>query len=276
MEDIMKTIYWSIADYNAYIGMQCREYQQRHENTWGRRWWFLFKCTLQNYLQNNFTGRLLNYEEGSKLLRQYDIVSFDIFDTLLTRPYEKPTDLFVELEHRFHMPGFAQERICAEKNAREKYSAQEEITMKQIYEMIKSDYRIMEKREMEMEREVLKARKDLKELYEEAIRQNKRIIIISDMYMSKNILEQILREKTYGKFEKIYVSSEIGYTKASGRMFEYVLEDIGCKAEQVLHIGDNLWSDGNACRKKKMDTLLTIKDKMLYLTCKKMDRQTYL
>ena len=28
----------------------------------------------------------------------YDIISFDIFDTLLLRPYVKPTDLFLHIE----------------------------------------------------------------------------------------------------------------------------------------------------------------------------------
>ena len=34
---------------------------------------------------------------------KYKVISFDIFDTLLIRPYDKPTDLFEELEEALIM-----------------------------------------------------------------------------------------------------------------------------------------------------------------------------
>ena len=38
--------------------------------------------------------RKLPPEELAKKLLTYDVISFDIFDTLIFRPFEKPTDLF--------------------------------------------------------------------------------------------------------------------------------------------------------------------------------------
>ena len=47
-----------------------------------------------------------------------DIISFDIFDTLLLRPYIRPTDLFLHLEYIHNKPNFAISRIKAEEYAR--------------------------------------------------------------------------------------------------------------------------------------------------------------
>ena len=48
----------------------------------------------------SFTGM-----SGEKLLRElsgYDVISFDVFDTLLLRPFSAPTDLFYMMGIEFH------------------------------------------------------------------------------------------------------------------------------------------------------------------------------
>ena len=90
----MKKIYWRLAEHNAYIGIQCKEYQKRHKFIWGRRWWFLIKCTVRNWFRGNYKGCYITEDEILKKISEYEIISFDIFDTLLVRPYKKPTDLF--------------------------------------------------------------------------------------------------------------------------------------------------------------------------------------
>ena len=41
----------------------------------------------------------------------------------------------------------------------------------------------------------------------------------------------------------VYVSSEYALTKSTGKLFKKVLEIEGVKANEVLHLGDNLRSD---------------------------------
>ena len=53
-----------------------------------------------------------------KIVRQFDVVSFDIFDTLLLRPLLTPSDLFLKIELDEKVVGFARDRICAEGKAR--------------------------------------------------------------------------------------------------------------------------------------------------------------
>ena len=45
-------------------------------------------------------------------------VSFDIFDTLIVRPYIRPKDLFAHMEQAEGAPGFAAERVDAERRSR--------------------------------------------------------------------------------------------------------------------------------------------------------------
>lgn len=255
-----------LAERNAYIGLQCKEYQKRHKCIWGRRWWFLLKCILQNQLQDRMTGKSMHNGEIMQILGQYDIISFDIFDTLLVRPYCKPTDLFIELEERYTIPGFAMQRIAAEQRARAFYPEKEDIAFQEIYSFMEKRFQDMAQQEIALERKILQVNKSIKKIYDVAIKLGKRIIIVSDMYLPGYILENILKDKGYEGYEKIYISSETGYTKASGNMYKYVLSDLGCKAESVLHIGDNFWSDGNARRKSRLSTILISGENMIYLT----------
>lgn len=54
----------------------------------------------------------------NNLIEKVDIVSFDIFDTLLIRPYLSPEDLFEHIEKLYKLNGFKKERILAEKRSR--------------------------------------------------------------------------------------------------------------------------------------------------------------
>lgn len=70
-------------------------------------------------------------------LLRYEVVSFDIFDTLLFRRIPKPTDLFGILERETAIPNFARNRIEGEQRAREhKFTScgTWEVTLKEIYD----------------------------------------------------------------------------------------------------------------------------------------------
>ena len=77
-------------------------------------------------------------DEFTRLLPSFDVVSFDIFDTLLLRPFLKPTDLFWKLERDEGAKGFAEDRIAGERRAHAKARAagRVEATFQEIYEEI--------------------------------------------------------------------------------------------------------------------------------------------
>ena len=51
-----------------------------------------------------------------KLMDKASVISFDIFDTLLVRPYMRPSDMFFHLEKVYNCPGFSEQRVQAEQN----------------------------------------------------------------------------------------------------------------------------------------------------------------
>lgn len=242
----MASIYWHIANTNPYIALQCEGYAKRHKKVAFRRWWYLIKTLYRN--RGHYFGEIIDSEGMRQLIDQYDVISFDIFDTLLIRPYEKPTDLFLELEKRKQMDEFANKRILAERRAREHHKELEDITLEHIYQEIEHEFKNLKKEEMSLEEEVLAINPPVYEVYQYALEKGKTIIICSDMYLPRDFLESILYKNGYEGFCEMFVSSDIMLTKSSGNLYKYVLNKMDISSNSILHIGDNLESDGNANR----------------------------
>ncbi len=188
------------------------------------------------------------------------VVSFDIFDTLILRPFYYPTDLFFILEHEFiklfktkAYYNFAQIRIDEESRAREVFKINnticEEITLDDIYNQIAEDYGFdrelleqLKQKELELEYKFCYVRKYGKELFELAKQQGKTVVIASDMYLPKEFIEKLLAKNGY-KYDKLYLSSDIKVGKYSSNMFKYMINDLKVKPKEIIHIGDNWFSD---------------------------------
>ena len=181
------------------------------------------------------------YEE----IKKHEIISFDIFDTLLIRPYVKPTDLFLHIEKLYKIKGFYKNRIMAEKLARGKYIDFEEVTLNQIYEEIDEKYKRFKEIEIELEERILTTHKENKKIYDYALSLGKKIIITSDMYLPKKTIEKILTKNNYTNYYKLYLSSDLNLTKASGNLYKYIIEDLKVAPSSIMHIGDNFHSDFN-------------------------------
>ena len=118
---------------------------------------------------------LLN--EIKSQIDKHDIISFDIFDTLLLRPYVKPTDLFFHLEHIEEIWWFRDNRIKAEQVARQIHSDKEEITIDDIYNELTEPFVKLKDKELELERKTLFPNPEMKEVFNYAKNNNKKIII---------------------------------------------------------------------------------------------------
>lgn len=195
------------------------------------------------------------YEE----IKKHEIISFDIFDTLLIRPYVKPTDLFLHIEKLYKIKGFHKNRIEAEKLARGKYIDYEEITLNQIYEEIDDKYKQFKEIEIELEERILTIHKENKKIYDYALSIGKKIIIVSDMYLPKNVIEKILIKNNYTNYYKLYLSSDLMLTKASGNLYKYVIDDLNAKPSSIMHIGDNEHADFNNAKLYGIDSVFVEK-----------------
>ena len=199
---------------------------------------------------------LMKIQTYKRAIDCHKVISFDIFDTLLIRPYLKPTDLFLHIEKQERKPGFAKARIEAEEEARrvEKYVG--DITLDMIYKHIGDEFLPLRKREEFFELQVCQPHPVLKELYDYALKENKQIIVISDMYLSKQFLTKLLDKKGYHKFDRVFVSCNEHVSKGEGRLFQTVLDDLKCEPSEVLHIGDNPVSDGANADRYGIDHLI--------------------
>jgi HAD superfamily hydrolase (TIGR01549 family) len=190
---------------------------------------------------------------------KHDIISFDIFDTLLLRPYAKPADLFLHLEYLENAQGFCESRVYAENSARKKHKDLEEITFDNIYEEIEPKFRSLKEKELRLEREVLQANPEIMLAFEYAKKKGKRIIIASDMYLPLKFIEEVLADKGYSGYEKCYMSSEFKKSKSTGNLFKHIFNDLRVSTKEILHIGDNASSDFSIPKKLGINAFPYIK-----------------
>ena len=179
-----------------------------------------------------------------KQIKEHKIISFDIFDTLLLRPYIRPTDLFWHMEKAYKKPFFATLRQEAEKVARTSHPHLEDVTLDMIYEELDNSFKNLKEYELNWEEMVLRANPELKQAYDYAKELGKKIVIASDMYLPTEFLAKVLRKNGFDGWDKIYVSGDIGKTKGSGNMYRQILADYkNFTPHEIIHIGDNKKSD---------------------------------
>lgn len=183
------------------------------------------------------------------------IYSFDIFDTCITRTFFRPTDLFYQLFKNLN-PNFTPEdiydlvrlRIKAESEARS-LSQKEDITLQDIYDRLDIAYYDLEPQtvkqtELDLEFQSLRPIREIQIKIESLRHQGHRIIFISDMYLPTEHIQKILIHNQIAQSsDPIYVSGDIGLTKATGNLFKYVLKSENIFPKQLHHTGDNIYSD---------------------------------
>lgn len=185
-----------------------------------------------------------------------DVISFDVFDTLVERSFLfEPSELFESVYGKVFSNqqfgrGFKMLRIEAERIAREKaeYSGFQEITLIEIYEQLaklsefdEKTLKVFKKEEALLEIDACYAKPKGKDLFEFAKKKGKNIWIISDIYLDRNTIEQILSKNGFEGYEKLVISSEPKLTKHTGDLFKSI--KIGNEDKKIFHIGDNIFSD---------------------------------
>lgn len=191
---------------------------------------------------------------------KYDVISFDIFDTLIFRPFEKPTDLFYLLQAENENIYFWNYRIRAEIEARKENNEKNgEINIYDIYRKLGTYYKLDKfereaEKEIDLETKVSYANPYMYELYKKLLKSGKEIIVTSDMYIPKFYMKKILDSCGYDeiKAENIFVSCDYGFSKESGKIQEIIQNKLG-KDKKVIHIDDNL-SCIKGCKKSSWDT----------------------
>jgi len=182
------------------------------------------------------------------------VYSFDVFDTLITRKVGLPEHVFLltgrriseELKLEIDASYFANARILAERQLIQ--MGVHNAAIDNIYDQLARNIDISQQLaykiaqiELETEREnLLPIPKNIKLL--EGLRdEGAMILYVSDMYLSGEIIKQILSDHgIYAQGEKIYVSCDYGASKVNGKLFEIILKDLAIKADDLHHYGNSL------------------------------------
>lgn len=193
--------------------------------------------------------------ETVSFLMQYDVISFDIFDTLIFRPFSEPTDLFFFLGERTGILDFKRLRMQAEAEARvQKYKEEKhyEIKLSDIWSRSENEIGVTKEQGMQMEQalemEFCYANPFMQQVFTQLREHGKRIVITSDMYLSKAFLSELLQKNGYGGYEELYVSCEYEKSKAEGSLYE-VVKGAYPDTDSMIHVGDNPVSDVKNAKK---------------------------
>lgn len=187
------------------------------------------------------------------------IISFDVFDTLLVRPLERPGDLYELLDRDFGMLSEAQisfgklrleaEAVLYRRILRGEI-LREDICLEEIYQVLEKEFGIegsvvhrMMEREWDLEKRLCQVRQSGAWLFHQALASGKPVIIVSDMYLSKKQVTALLEQKGYEGMSAVFVSSEEGKRKRTGTLYDVVAEKMGASPGEILHIGDQEEAD---------------------------------
>ncbi len=220
------------------------------------------KSESEAYLQSHPE---LSVDTFAEQLSQYDVISFDVFDTLIFRPLSLPTDVFYLIGQELGIMDFRNIRIWAEWDARVKYNEKEgnmEIGLADIWDNLEEDVGIASNQgqelEMAFEQKLCYANPFMLAVWRALKERKKKIIIVSDMYLPEKCIRRILESAGFTGAEKIYISSEYHKSKADGKLYREVLQDwhrdVDDKKQlSIVHVGDNPHSDQKQAVRAGMD-----------------------
>ena len=162
----------------------------------------------------------------------HDVISFDIFDTLLTRDVPAPSDIFAIIGEKLGKNNFAEIRITAETKAKALKGGG--YTLKDIYDFISIPGAI--ETEINTELEYCAPKREVIDILKFAQNLNKQILITSDMYLPEDVIRQMLAKVGINEPYKLYVSNECNMSKYSGSIYEYYKKFMLIKKSFILEM----------------------------------------
>lgn len=199
-------------------------------------------------------------EELSEKLMQYDVISFDVFDTLILRKLQMPADVFYLLQRRLHYMNLKTIRIDAERKARQKrFEAfgDYEVAFEEIWEEVSRlttiDPAEGEEAEFACERSVCYANPYFLKIVSDLKAAGKKMVVCSDMYLGEERIQTLLTEAGYPEFDHYFISGDCRKSKSDGELFEIVKNELGPDV-RIIHVGDNEHSDVKQAGRHGFDT----------------------
>ena len=208
-------------------------------------------------------------------LDSFDLITLDVFDTLLMRRCHRPDDVFLHLGQRLLEQGllrfglsaeaFRLVRMAAEGAARDRRQlirGDREVDLVDIHEAMegteKDPLRCAET-EFAVEREMVLVNPVVRTFLEDARRAGKVVLLLSDMYLGSARIRELLRTSGVEAtdYSELLVSSDQKVAKHDGGLFRLVLNrPTAPHPSRILHIGDHPIADGSVPASLGLHTVL--------------------
>lgn len=202
------------------------------------------------------------------LCDEYEIISFDLFDTLIYRRFfsfeEVKSKVFsyivglTEEKYSYDQVKFIYEHTNNLLKDSIRVDSDEPLLIvlyKTILSGLKLDSRCAEevvKYELGLEKQNLVLFDDVKGVLKTLASKKKKMVITSDMYFSKEQILSIVRNVGIEEyFSEIHVSSEYGERKHTSKLFKLIFPE----PSKVIHIGDNHHGDYKQALKRKINAV---------------------
>lgn len=213
------------------------------------------------------SANLADYITSKADLRSIEIVSFDVFDTLLFRTvspeliidsvsrkmcallncYNLPIEIDPQLARRQAYKEIAYEKV---RKGLDPDMTLDELVPVWVSKVTGQDsnFNILYKQllaiEYEYERLVTFPNSVFFDLAEQLTGLGKKVIFTSDMYLGHKYISSLLQQARPFKFTSGYVSGDHSLLKRTGRLYRKLLESEDALPGQVIHIGDSEYADG--------------------------------
>jgi FMN phosphatase YigB (HAD superfamily) len=194
-------------------------------------------------------------------LRNFEVVSFDIFDTLIRRQYTEPDYAKYLVGKTLFASGmvssasvFIKNRNSAELQLRKEQNFQGDVSIVQIYERLgemldvdKEYARELMELEFQFDLNMICAKDEMIHIVQQLSSLGRTIWLISDTYYTEEQIELMLKKVGLSMPYTLFLSSVLNKRKDTGTMWQYVQELVTTKGVSYLHVGDNVRSDSQLC-----------------------------
>ncbi|OFC70114.1 rhamnan synthesis F family protein [Alteromonas confluentis] len=194
-------------------------------------------------------------------LMSFDIVSFDVFDTVLRRRFTEPDYakflLGKELCENGHFESpeaFVAKRNDCELKCRQERNFEGDVCIKEVYERLSKELNIERSTSTEwMDKEFLydlemaEPKDEIVEIIKQLSLSGKEIWFVTDIYYTQSQIELMLRKIGVAIPYRLFVSSSLRKRKDSGTMWTYIKQLVAEKGSSFVHVGDNVRSDAQIC-----------------------------
>ncbi len=194
-----------------------------------------------------------------------EAVSFDLFDTLVDRPFVQPHELFQFIEPlvrertgNIYFP-FHHLRREAERKAREANGHRIEVTLDEIYDQLaiatgfpKALLDEIQALEVQAELALVGPRRGMVRTWRMAETWGKWRSVLTDIYLEEHVIRTLLARHGLADFDLLFVSATERIRKEDGTVYpDYLakVRQLDPGVRSYLHIGDNPRADGEMARK---------------------------